>query len=167
MGESAKANIQEALQNVLDLVSYEFELDRIHIQNNIDHNLPPIQADQRQLEEILFNLIVNACHAMGKGGGELTISSSCYSRASGNPSTLDPRSKRSGMTDKVILEIADTGSGIPQEHLKHLFEPFHTTKGDKGTGLGLYITKQLVERNGGKISVKREERQGTSFVLEL
>ncbi len=51
--------------------------------------------------------------------------------------------------------------------MKHFFEPFHTTKGEKGTGLGLYITKQLVERNGGKISVKSKEGEGTSFVLEF
>jgi len=157
--KASKASIQDAIQTVLDLVSYEFELDRIHITNQIDSNLPSIQADQRQLEEILFNLIVNACHAMsatqkadpsfgGKGGGTLTLNSKFE-------------------THKLILEISDTGTGIPSEQAKHLFEPFHTTKGEKGTGLGLYITKQLVERNGGKITVYTKEGDGTTFVLEF
>jgi len=188
IAQDSKASVQEAIQNVLDLVSYEFELDKIHIRNQIEPNIPPIQADQRQLEEILFNLIVNACHAMsasnkehdrsaapygGAKGGTLVISASCHSRASGN---LDPRSKHSeavllrkhsGMTDKVQITIKDTGTGIPSEQTKHLFEPFHTTKGEKGTGLGLYITKQLVERNHGKITVKSQEGKGTAFVLEF
>ncbi len=145
-----QASIQEAIKSVLDLVSYEFELDKIYIRNNLDLSLPNIQADQRQLEEILFNLIVNACHAMVKGGGTLTLNS-----------------KLEAQNSRAILIIQDTGTGISQEHLKHLFEPFHTTKGDKGTGLGLYITKQLVERNGGKISVQSKEGKGISFVLEF
>ncbi len=182
--QKTQANIQEAFKNVLDLISYEFQLDKIRIINQIDSNLPLIQADQRQLEEILFNLIVNACHAMKESQetedtrqeGVLTIS--CHSRESGN---LDPRLKsakirsgsaekfggHSGMTGKIQITITDTGSGISKDQMRHLFEPFHTTKGEKGTGLGLYITKQLVERNGGKISVKSEEGKGTSFILEL
>ena len=143
------ASIQEALTNVLDLISYEFELDKIHIRNEIPNDLPQIQADQRQVEEILFNLIVNACHAMkGKGEG-----------------TLEIRGMRNGK--QVMIEIRDTGSGIPQEHLKHLFEPFHTTKGEKGTGLGLYITKQLVERNGGQINVTSSAGNGTTVTIRF
>ncbi len=141
------ASIPEAIQNVLDLVSYEFKLDKIHIKDNIPKDLPNVQADQRQLEEILFNLIVNACYAMS-AGGELTINSKLG-------------------TDKVILEIKDSGTGISPEQAKHLFEPFHTTKGDKGTGLGLYITKQLVERNGGKIEVSTNGRRGSVFTIVL
>jgi len=147
-GQGAQANIQEAIQNVLDLVSHEFELDRIHIENHVSSNLPSIQIDQRHLEEVLFNLIVNACYAMKGQGGTLTLNSKFE-------------------THKLILEISDTGTGIPSEQAKHLFEPFHTTKGEKGTGLGLYITKQLVERNGGKITVKTTEGHGTTFVLEF
>ena len=168
-----QASIPEALQTVLDLVSYEFQLDKIKIINQIDPNLPSIQADQRQLEEILFNLIVNACHAM-ENGGELTITASCHSEAEGRRIS-EPRSfaslrmtkTGSQTTDKIRIIIQDTGSGISQDQMKHLFEPFHTTKGDKGTGLGLYITKQLVERNGGKISVSSKPDQGTSFKLEF
>ncbi len=150
------ASIPEAIQNVLDLVAYKFELDKIHIQNNIPKDLPSIQADQRQLEEILFNLIVNACHAMqeqGAGGGK------------GQGGTLVLRSTQNA--ERVTIEISDTGTGISPEQAKHLFEPFHTTKGENGTGLGLYITKQLVERNGGKIKVSTDEGIGSIFTVVL
>ena len=200
------ASIFEAIQNVLDLISYEFQLDRIKVINQIDSSLPSIQADQRQLEEILFNLIINACHAMKeeeepgdkRQEGVLTISYHSEAEGHGHPrkflrlhpmrralfgknltffsenvsgiQSLDSRLKHAGMTgpkDKIQIIIQDTGSGISKDQMRHLFEPFHTTKGEKGTGLGLYITKQLVERNGGKISVKSEEGKGTSFILEL
>ena len=167
---NSQASVPEAIQNVFDLISYEFSLDKIKVTNQIPSDLPLIKADQRQLEEILFNLIVNACYAMKESQetedtrqeGVLTIS--CHSRESGN---LDPRLKHSGMTGKIQIIIQDTGSGISKDQMKHLFEPFHTTKGDKGTGLGLYITKQLVERNDGKISVKSEAGKGTNFILEF
>jgi len=148
-GNGQGAKVSEAIQNVLDLVSYEFSLDKIKIINQIDPNLPLIQADQRQLEEILFNIIVNACHAMKeKGQGTLDIRSIVYD-------------------SRCTLILSDTGPGVSSNQMKHLFEPFRTTKGEKGTGLGLYITKQLVERNGGKISVRSKEGMGTSFILEF
>ncbi len=154
--QNHKASIPTALQNVLDLVSYQFELDKIHIKNDIPKDLPPIQADQRQLEEILFNLIVNACHAI-KQRQEIGDK-----RQEG---ILELR-----FTDydsRVAIEIKDTGIGIPPEQAKYLFEPFHTTKGENGTGLGLYITKQLVEKNGGKIEVSSTKGKGSTFTVIL
>ena len=165
--QDLKASIQVAIQTVLDLVSYEFELDKIKIVNQIDSSFPFIRADQRQLEEILFNLIVNACYVMSA-----TQRSSAAPQAKkadpsfgGKEGVLEIK----GMKDegRVRIEIKDTGTGISSEQAKHLFEPFHTTKGEKGTGLGLYITKQLVERNGGKIMVESKEGQGTIFKLEF
>ena len=161
---NSEASIQEAVQNVLELISYEFELDRIKIINQISNDLSPIQADQRQLEEILFNLIVNACHAMENGGTLVIASEAKQSRKSGLPR----RPYGTPRNDELIqIMIQDTGTGISKDQMKHLFEPFHTTKGEKGTGLGLYITKQLVERNGGKILVKSEPEEGTHFILEF
>ena len=122
-----------------------------------------IQADQRQLEEILFNLIVNACHAMEKGG-ELVIVSEAKQFQTG---LLCRPAEISRNDDWIKITITDTGTGISSEQAKHLFEPFYTTKGEKGTGLGLYITKQLVERNSGKISVQSKEGKGTIFILEF
>jgi signal transduction histidine kinase len=142
------ASIPEAINTVLDLISYEFELEKIHIKNEIPTDFPVAQCDPRQLEEILFNLIVNACHAMS-GGGILTLSAKLIAGG------------------KIEMQVADTGTGVSPDRMKHLFEPFHTTKGEKGTGLGLYITKQLIELNGGRITVKSEEKKGTNFNLEF
>jgi signal transduction histidine kinase len=179
------ANIPEAINTVLDLISYEFELDNIHIKNEINPDVPNIQCDQRQLEEILFNLITNACHAIkSKGKGELRIGTILLPplrgriEAGGHPHPVLPPSRGKGLLNdtrppsvgrdsRITLIIQDTGSGIPKDRIKHLFEPFHTTKGEQGTGLGLYITKQLIERNQGKITVKSEEGKGTMFVLEF
>ena len=157
--QNQKASIPEAVQTVLDLIACEFELEKVHIENQIEPNIPTVQADQRQLEEILFNLIVNACHAMSASSKHPDGSAS---GGSGGELIVSARND-----DCIQILIKDSGTGIPPEQAKHLFEPFHTTKGDKGTGLGLYITKQLVERNGGKISVKTKEGEGTSFILEF
>ena len=68
---------------------------------------------------------------------------------------------------KLVIEISDTGKGISKENINRIFEPFYSTKGPKGSGLGLYITRQLVERNGGKIFVKSKAGHGAVFSLEF
>ncbi len=137
----------QVLRDVLGLVSNEFELKKIKL------NFPPMNGlsvlgNRRQFEEIFFNLIVNACQAMGDNGGELSISAYKTDR-------------------KTCVEMSDTGPGILKEDLAKIFEPFYSTKGDKGTGLGLYITKQLVERNKGKIAARSKNGQGTTFIIEF
>ena len=142
-----KVLIKETVQDVLGLVSNEFEMNKISV-TEIPHNGVNVYANKRQLEEIFFNLIINACHAMEKTGGEL-------------------RFKAYQPNGKVMLEISDTGPGISKENQSRLFEPFYSTKAEKGTGLGLYITKKFVEENGGKISVKSKIGKGTTFTLTL
>ena len=142
-----RIDLNEILENVLPLVGHELELDKIKLIKNIPSELPPIQADRRHIEEILFNLIVNACQAMKSKGGRIEIAA-----------------RECGKFVKVIIE--DNGPGISSEQLKHIFEPFYTTK-DEGTGLGLYVVKQLIERNGGKIFVKSGPGYGTYFNLEF
>ncbi len=159
-GKQAQASIQTAVQTVLDLVSYEFSLDKIQIKNLVSPDVPAAAIDQHQLEEILFNLIVNACQAMlgsatkhgtdASFGAELSVSA-------------DNKNK----DGFVELRVSDTGCAMAPEQVKHLFEPFRTTKGEKGTGLGLYITKQIIERAGGTIKVETRPGTGTTVVLRL
>ena len=139
--------IKETIDNILPLIRYELELDKIELIQNIPTDFPKIQADPRQLEEIFFNLIVNACQAMKEQGGKICI------EAKQNQNTL-------------IVTVEDNGPGIPQDRLHQVFEPFYTTKAE-GTGLGLYVTKQLVEKNGGRMEVKSEVTKGTKFLLEF
>lgn len=115
--------------------------------NGEGHSLDThIQADADQLKTCFSNLAINAVQAMPEGGS-LTI-------------TLHPRSS------SVEVRFTDTGHGIAPESLEHLFEPYFTTK-EKGTGLGLALTKKLIEDHGGQIAVKSEVGVGTTFVITL
>lgn len=120
---------------------------RMSPETNGNHSLDThIQADADQLKTCFSNLAINAVQAMPEGGA-LTI-------------TLHPRSSN------VEVEFADTGHGIAPESLEHLFEPYYTTK-EKGTGLGLALTKKLIDDHGGQITVKSEVGVGTTFVITL
>ena len=136
-----EVNLAEAMEGALSFIGHRLELERIRLIKEITPNLPPIKANFRQVEEIILNLVLNACQAM-KDGGVLIITA-----ASGQ------------------LKVSDTGPGISPELKHRLFEPFSTSS-DEGTGLGLYITKQLVDRNGGKIWFETSSK-GTSFFVEF
>ena len=140
-----KINLKGTIEGVLQLVSYEVTTEGIEINIQVSSDLN-VLFDPRHLEQVLFNLIRNACQEIGKGG-KVTISSSLK-------------------TNKVSMAISDNGPGIPKERLSQIFEPFYSTK-EEGSGVGLYVTKQLVERNGGKTTVESKIGEGTTFTLEL
>lgn len=143
-----KVFLRDALDNILPLIRYELELEKIELNRDIPENLSPINIDPRHFEEILFNLIVNSCHALKqKEDGRINI-------------------KTHEDSKKLIISISDNGPGIPENQIKKIFDPFYTTKSE-GTGLGLYITKQLVEGNNGKIKVESKLDEGTAFVLNF
>jgi signal transduction histidine kinase len=119
-------------------------LDRITVETNFAQNLPEVLVDPDQVCEALVNLLVNAHEAMPEGG-RITVTT----REEGG---------------HVVVEIADTGCGIPADHLTRIFEPFFTTKAS-GTGLGLTNVKRLVEDNGGTITVHSEPGFGTRFAV--
>jgi PAS domain S-box-containing protein len=110
-------------------------------------DLPNAYADPRHVIQILGNLVINACQAMAAQGGRLAISS----RA------------QDGM---IYIAIRDTGTGISTENMKKLFEPLFTTK-VKGIGLGLAVSKKLIEANGGRIEVESETGKGSTFMVYL
>jgi two-component system, NtrC family, nitrogen regulation sensor histidine kinase NtrY len=113
---------------------------------DLDNGLAPIPADPELLHRALSNLVLNAMDAM-PNGGMLTL-----------------RSRRDG--DKVIIEVADTGSGLTREECERIFTPYYTSK-QHGTGLGLAIVQSVVSDHGGRISVLSEPGRGTTFVIEL
>jgi signal transduction histidine kinase len=113
-------------------------------------NLPPVECVPSQLGQVIMNLLVNAAQAMPPDRrGTITI-----------------RCAQTG--DKVWVEIADNGSGIPPENLKKIFDPFFTTKPvGKGTGLGLSLSYGIVEKHGGRIQVNSQPGSGTTFRITL
>jgi two-component system, cell cycle sensor histidine kinase and response regulator CckA len=135
---------------VSDLVGRTLERfpvpENVQVTLNLPENLPTVYIDPRQMTQVLGNLVLNACQAMPKGG-EITLSA-----------------KKKGKM--VAIAVADTGNGITPENMKKLFEPLFTTK-PKGIGLGLAVSKKLVEANGGKIEVESEPGKGSTFTLWL
>ncbi len=140
--------VEKEIDEVLLLVGHDLQLERIDVRKEIQPDLPSIIADRRQLQEVLFNLVRNAAQAI-KPPGSITI------RAR----------EREG---QVRIEIEDTGSGIAPDKLEKIYDPFFTTKEPgKGTGLGLFIVRQIIERNKGRISVESVVGKGTTFFLDF
>lgn len=133
----------------------------IDISLTVPDGLWPIHADPNAMEVALINLAVNARDAM-PDGGSLSITAE-------NRSLQERRGDGIGLTgDYVALAVRDTGTGIPREHLGHIFEPFYTTKpADKGTGLGLSQVFGFAKQSGGTLTVSSTVGTGTTFTLYL
>jgi two-component system, NtrC family, sensor kinase len=122
----------------------------IQVVQEIDPDLPLISADPNRLNQVLVNLIINAVDAM-EGKGILTLRT-----------YQDPAAKQ------VVLDVSDTGMGIPPENIPKIFEPFFTTKEvGKGTGLGLSTVYGIVQEHGGSIDVRSTVGEGTTFILHF
>ena len=146
-GPVGEADLNHVLQEVMYFLKYEALKRSIKIVEDFDFRLPPIAADANRLKQIFINLVMNAFQAMEGGGSLLLRTSSSEERF-------------------ASVQVADTGSGIPQKTLSRIFEPFYTTKKTaKGTGLGLFITKKIVESFSGTISVESSEGEGTCFTI--
>ena len=148
-GDLELVNIEKEVDDVLGLVGYELKLEKIEMEKRLAPNLPNIFVDRKQFQEVLFNIIRNAGQAIGEKGKV----------------TITARQERS----KVFIDIQDTGAGIAEDKVKQLFNPFFTTKEPgKGTGLGLFIVRQVIEKNGGRIYLKETKVDaGTTFTLEF
>ena len=146
-GAEGESDINFILQEVLTFLKYEIQKRSITVLEDLDPHLPLLKANQNLLKQVFLNLIVNALQAMGSRGC-LTIGSS---------RTEDLR---------IRVQIRDTGPGIPKEALEKIFTPFYTTKEPGvGTGLGLYVTWNNMERLHGSIQVESAEGTGACFTL--
>lgn len=143
--------LHDLVKNVLTVYNSRLRASSISLDTRFD-DLQKIAVCKGEILQILSNIVTNAIDAM-KGGGTLHIST---------------RQLILSSVDGVQLAIRDTGIGIRQGHMERIFEPFFTTKGDKGTGIGLWVAKQLVERRGGRISVassREKESSGTTITI--
>ncbi len=143
-----KVHAQEIVKESLGLLQYRGPLKGIAVHTDFREGDLLVDLDKNRMQQVLFNLLANAVEAMPSGG------------------TLTLKTFREGAS--VVIQVTDTGEGIPKENLSKLFEPFFTTKRDrKGTGLGLSISKMIVENHRGMLLVESEPGKGTTFRITL
>ncbi|MFH1867897.1 MAG: PAS domain S-box protein [Candidatus Omnitrophota bacterium] len=140
-------DIQEILKTVAPLVAYHPVFKKIAWKEELPQDLPKVKGDFTQLQELFFNIAINACQATPEGG-KVTVST---------------KDTKDGFIEIVVR---DTGKGIKKEDLNKLFTPFFTTR-DNGTGLGLAICQNIVNAHGGKIEVESEFGRGSIFKIRL
>jgi Signal transduction histidine kinase len=143
-GGVVQADIHEGLETTLTVLSHKLKHTQIEIRRDYDRALPPLTVHGSELNQVWTNLLDNAIDAVGESG------------------TITVSTKRDG--DCILVEIADTGPGIPPEARAHVFDPFFTTKDvGRGTGLGLDTARRIVaDRHGGSLTFDTSER-GTTF----
>lgn len=144
-------NISKLLSGILSSYKTKGKNENINFLHTFPEKVPTIQGDQRALEQVFVNIISNAVNAMQSETGEISIKIK-------TPINEKPNSM-------LEIFISDTGPGIPEEVLKHIFEPFYTTKRE-GTGLGLAISKRIIEAHKGKIAIESFPG-GTIFSVKL
>jgi signal transduction histidine kinase len=149
-------DINRLIEDSESLIEKHLRQNRIKLENDLDRALPPVIAAADQLKQVLLNLMLNAQQAMPEGG---TIFMSTRVSHGADPEFL--------MSDSVHIQIRDTGKGIAEEHLPHIFEPFFSTKDEKGTGLGLWVSQGIVQAHGGSIKLRSREGRGTTFSVAL
>ena len=140
------ASLNDVVKETLELLRPEIENRGIVIKERLARQLAASPIDVAQIKQALVNLVKNAAQSMTKGG-VLSVQTD------------------SGV-DGVVVSIADTGGGIPQEQINRIFEPFYTTK-KKGTGLGLMIVQRIVRDHGGRIDLESHVGKGTTFRIWL
>lgn len=142
-------NAAEVVQSTANLIRNQIMVSGIKLELEVPPDLPGVNGNLRNLQQVFMNLLLNAIHAT-PAGGTISITG------------------RDESPDSVRIDVRDTGVGIAQDVLEHIFEPFFTTKEvGRGTGLGLAVTYSLVKRHGGRIEVKSELGRGSVFSIHL
>jgi len=149
--EFGEVDLNKVIRETLNLLEHQFKTARVKVQDEMCEKLPTIQGNTGKLQQVFLNLFLNAKDAMPEGG------------------TLQVRTANG---DGVNVTVSDTGSGIAQEHIDRIYDPFFTTKntprdGRRGTGLGLSVTYGIIQEHAGKIRVESRKGSGTTFHLEF
>ena len=160
-------DIRAVIEQSLLLVKHELLQGRVHVNLDLPEDLPELQLDVTKMQQVFVNLFMNAIHAM-PGGGTLSISvaASVFPEAS---TAEVPRLLSARPGDPiVIIKVEDTGTGIPPDKIGRVFDPFFTTKPvGKGTGLGMTVTRKIIELHGGTIDLRNRPEHGLAVTLVL
>jgi signal transduction histidine kinase len=150
--EFSEVDVNKVISDTLTLLEHQFRSAKIKLQDDLYPELPPIVGNAGKLQQVFLNLFLNAKDAM-PNGGTLRVSTS------------------NGQA--VTVRVSDTGSGIAQEHIAKIYDPFFTTKNAvtdgqrRGTGLGLSVTYGIIQEHAGKIFVESQPDKGTTFNVEF
>jgi PAS domain S-box-containing protein len=150
--ELTEVSLNKVIADTLALLDHQFKVAHIQVQPELYENLPLIQGNAGRLQQVFLNLFLNAKDAMS-GGGVLKVA------------TLNG--------EFVSVRVSDTGSGIAQEHIQRIYDPFFTTKTstaegqNRGTGLGLSVTYGIIQEHAGNIRVESRAGEGTTFTLDF
>jgi two-component system NtrC family sensor kinase len=150
----AQEDMNDVVDGIVRILETQAKEKGVEIVREFEANLPKVWIDREQMKQVFMNLILNAIQAM-KEGGAIYIATRQISKSD---------VAQSGRF--VQVEVRDTGEGIPEENLQHIFDPFFTSK-DEGSGLGLSISHQIVQEHGGYITVESKVEKGTSFHINL
>jgi len=144
-------NMNDVIEDALRVLYNSYKHMQVTIEKNFDPSIPNIEGNFSNLGQVLINMIKNALNALPDGRGKISLSTSYQHE-----------------TDGISVECRDDGHGIPPEIMKDIFKPFFTTKDvGTGTGLGLYVSYEIIKKHEGDISVSSEVGKGTAFTIEL
>jgi len=150
--EFTEVQLNKVITDTLALLEHQFKTGRVRVEDDLYRDLPTIQGNPGRLQQVFLNLFLNAKDAMPNGGVLRVVSSN---------------------GDNVSVVISDTGSGIAQEHIHRIYDPFFTTKNGakdgqkRGTGLGLSVSYGIIQEHAGKIRVESRPGEGTTFYLDF
>jgi PAS domain S-box-containing protein len=146
--EPGIVDLKDIIREMTALLRKEAVQHSIKIHSELDEDMPNVLADRVQLQQVFMNLMLNAIEAMKDTGGKLTISS------------------QRSPEGQLVVSIGDTGVGLPAENTEQIFDAFHTTK-PQGTGMGLAITRSIVEAHGGRVWATANQEKGATFHFTL
>jgi len=147
-------NLNDVVDNIARILETQAKEKGVAIAREFGDDLPKVWIDREQMKQVFMNLILNAIQAMQEGGS-INISTRAVSRNSAEPSG-----------EFVQVEVRDSGIGIPEENVQHIFDPFFTSK-DEGSGLGLAVSHQIVQEHGGFVTVESTVGKGTAFFVHV
>ena len=149
-GKTEYVNVNQVLNNTLSLIEKQALFHNVRLTKNFQEDIPSILGDNSQLQQVFMNIILNAVQAMDEVG------------------ILTLTTYHEKKNDMVVIDISDTGCGIPEELIDHIFDPFFTTKEvGEGTGLGLAIAYGIISKHNGRMTVKSKVNEGTTFTIKI
>lgn len=155
-GQSVHCDINEAIKDIVNVVDHSLQMNDIELRLDMASELPRVEGDSRQMQQVLLNLINNAVAAMQQNG------------------RLEIKTALNADLEKIIVVVRDNGHGIPKEYIDKIFDPFFTTKSEgEGTGLGLFVSHGIISKYKGTITCESstvdtsEKPKGTTFTLAL